>query len=129
MKRTNISSGAKWEDIVGYSRAVKIGNRVEVCGTAAPVVDGEVVGKNDMYEQSRQCLLIIEKALKEAGAELSDVVRTRMYVTDISKWEGAGKAHSEFFGSVKPATTLVEISKLIHPDMWVEIEASAIVAE
>ena len=111
--RKNISSGAPWEDIVGYSRAVKIGNIIEVSGTA-PVRDGQVSGTT-AYEQTKVCLEIIEEALKKAGATLSDVVRTRMFVTDISKWEEIGKAHGEFFSSIKPATAMLEVSQLIDP--------------
>ncbi|MCR9286724.1 MAG: RidA family protein [Bacteroidetes bacterium] len=127
MKRQNISSGAVWEDMVGYSRAVKIGNIIEVAGTTA-VRDGEVVGKDDLYTQTKCILEIIEDALKEAGATLSDVCRTRMYVTDISQWEAAGKAHGEFFGAIKPASTMVEVSGLVNPDMLIEIEATAILS-
>ena len=126
VKRINISSGAKWEDIVGYSRAVKVGNVIEVSGTAA-VDGGGVVGKGNAYEQTKFIILKIEKALKEAGSELKDVVRTRIYVTDISRWEEIGKAHGEFFKEIKPATSMVEVKALIEPDMLVEIEASAVV--
>jgi len=128
MKRINISSGAKWEDIVGYSRAVKIGNLVEVAGTVA-VEKGEIVGKGDPYLQTRCILQKIEAALQEAGASLQDVVRTRMFVTDISKWEAVGKAHGEFFKDIKPVTTLVEVSELVAPDILVEIEARAIIGQ
>lgn len=123
-----VSSGAKWEDIVGYSRAVRVGNVIEVAGTTA-MKDGEIVGKNDMYAQSRCIFEIIEKALKEAGAKMEDVVRTRMYVTDISRWEEVGKAHGEFFKTIKPASTMVEVSGLVSPDMLVEIEVTAILEE
>lgn len=123
-----VSSGAKWEDIVGYSRAVRVGNVIEVAGTTA-MKDGEIVGKNDMYAQSRCIFEIIEKALKEAGAKMEDVVRTRMYVTDISRWEEVGKAHGEFFKTIKPASTMVEVSGLVSSDMLVEIEVTAIVEE
>ncbi len=126
-KRENISSGAKWEDIVGYSRAVKIGKQIEVSGTA-PVLDGVLQGKGDMYIQTKTCLEIIQAALIRAGAKMQDVVRTRIYVTDIKRWEEAGMAHGEFFGSIKPATTMVEVSALIDPDMLVEIEATAILS-
>lgn len=125
MERQNITSGAEWEDIVGYSRAVKIGNRIEVAGTTA-VKNGEIVGKNDSYAQTICILQIIEKALKEAGASMKDVVRTRMFVTDISQWEKVGRAHGEFFKDIKPASTMVEVSGLVSPDMMVEIEAIAI---
>lgn len=128
MKRTNISSGAKWEDIVGYSRAVRIGNIIEISGTAS--VQGEkVIGIGDAYVQTKFCLQKIEKALIEAGATLNDVVRTRMFVTDISLWEEYGKAHGEFFKDIKPVTTMVEVKSLIDPDMLVEIEATAIISE
>lgn len=125
MPRKNISSGAVWEDIVGYSRAVRVGNIIEVAGTTA-IQDGEVVGKNDAYLQTVHILKIIEKALKEAGAGMENVVRTRMFVTDIAQWEAIGKAHGEFFKNIKPATTMVEVSGLINPDLLVEIEATAI---
>ena len=125
MKRQNISSGAKWEDIVGYSRAVRVGNIIEVAGTTA-VKDGEVFGVGNMYVQTKCALEIIERALKEAGAGMENVVRTRTYVTDISRWEEAGKAHGEFFRNVKPASTMVEVSGLVSPEMLVEVEATAI---
>jgi enamine deaminase RidA (YjgF/YER057c/UK114 family) len=124
--RKNISSGAKWEDIVGYSRAVRIGNVIEVAGTTA--VNGEkVIGENSAYEQTKFILSKIEKALNEAGAEIKDVVRTRMFVTDISEWEEIGKAHGEFFRHIRPVTTMVEIKALINPLLLIEIEATAIV--
>jgi len=125
-KRINISSGAPWEDIVGYCRAVRIGNVIEVAGTTA-TVDGQVVGKGDPYLQSKVAFEKIEAALKEAGASMADVVRTRMFVTDISQWEAYGKAHGEFFKTIKPAATMVEVKALIDPDMMVEIEVSAII--
>lgn len=128
MKRTNISSGAKWEDLVGYSRAVRIGNIVEVSGTA-PVDGDKVIGIGDAYVQTKVCLQIIEKALVNAGGSLKDVVKTRMFVTDISRWEEYGKAHGEFFKDIKPVTTMVEVKSLIDPDMLVEIEATAIILE
>jgi enamine deaminase RidA (YjgF/YER057c/UK114 family) len=128
MKRLNISSGAKWEDIVGYSRAVRIGNVIEISGTA-PVEGDKVIGIGDAYAQTKFCLQKIEKALIEAGASMSDVVRTRMYVTDISLWQEYGKAHGEFFKDIKPVTTMVEVKSLIDPDMLVEIEATAIISE
>jgi len=128
MKRQLISSGTKWEDIVGYSRAVRVGNVVEVAGTTA--MDGDqLIGKNDMYAQAKFIFEKIEKALHEAGASMAEVVRTRMYVTDISRWEEVGKAHGEFFRSIKPASTMVEISGLVNPDMLVEIEVTAIVSQ
>lgn len=126
MKRINISSGAKWEDIVGYSRAVRIGNIVEVSGTA-PVEGDKIIGIRDPYTQTKFCLQKIEKALIEAGASLNDVVRTRMFVTDITLWEELGKAHGEFFRDIKPVTSMVEVKALIDPDMLVEIEATAII--
>ena len=127
--RKNISSGTKWETIVGYSRAVRVGNIVEVSGTTA--VDGDtIVGKDDVYEQAKFIFQKIEKALKEAGAEMSDVTRTRMYVTDIDlQWEQVAKAHAEFFFEIKPVTTMVEVNKLINPDLLVEIEVTAVVNE
>ncbi len=125
-KRINISSGTLWEDKVGYCRAVRIGNIIEVSGTTSVDRDS-LIGTDDLYSQTKFVILKIEKALQDAGAELTDVVRTRMYVTDISKWEEAAKAHAEFFGTIKPATTLVEVSSLIDPDMLIEIEASAVI--
>ena len=126
MDRTNYSSGAKWEDIVGYSRAVKMGNIIEVSGTTA-VEDGVLIGKKDAYLQTKIILQKIEKVLQEAGASLENVVRTRMYVTDISRWEEVGRAHGEFFRHIKPASAMVEVSALIDPEMLVEIEVTAII--
>jgi len=128
-ERLNIHTGAPWEPKVGYCRAVRIGSQVAVTGTAAVGEDGEVVGVGDAYLQAKRCLQIIEKALKDAGANLTDVVRTRIYVTDISQWEAVGRAHGEWFGEIFPATTMVEVSALIDPDMLVEIEADAIVTD
>ena len=126
MNRIKISSNTKWEDIVGYSRAIRAGMIVEVAGTTA--VDGEtIIGKDEPYDQAMFIFDKIEKALLAAGATLNDVVRTRIYVTNIEHWEEIGKAHGVFFGDIKPATTLVEISRLIHPDMLLEVEASAVV--
>jgi enamine deaminase RidA (YjgF/YER057c/UK114 family) len=125
MNRQLISSGSPWESKVSYSRAVKVGNTVEVSGTTA-VINGVVQHKGNLYEQTRTALAIIEKALEEAGMDLHDVVRTRMYVTDINRWEEAGKAHGEFFVHIRPATTLVEVSRLVDPEMLIEIEATAI---
>lgn len=129
MNRINISTGAKWEDIVGYSRAVKIGNLIEVTGTVAVDGSGELVGKGDVYLQTKFIILKVESVLQQLNAKLSDVVRTRIFTTDISRWEEIGKAHGEFFGEIKPATTMLEISKLINPDYLVEIEFTAVVSE
>jgi len=127
MQRTNYSSGAKWEDIVGYSRAVKIGNVIEVTGTVSVDENSTLVGGNSAYEQTKFIIQKIEKVLQKAGASLNDVVRTRMFVTDISRWEEYGKAHGEFFKDIRPCTTMVEVSKLISPEYLIEIEATAII--
>jgi enamine deaminase RidA (YjgF/YER057c/UK114 family) len=128
MERTNYSSGAKWEDIVGYSRAVKVGNIIEVTGTVAVDDSNNVVGKNNAYEQTKFIIQKMERVLHQAGASLKDVVRTRMFVTDISRWEEYGKAHGEFFKDIKPCTSMIEISSLIDKDYLVEIEATAILS-
>jgi len=126
-KRLNISSGAKWEEIVGYSRAVRIGNVIEVAGTTAVDENGDVVGRQNPYKQTRFILAKIEKALQAAGASLGDVIRTRMFVVDISRWEEVGRAHGETFRQIKPVTSMVEVKALISPDLLVEIEVTAVV--
>lgn len=124
--RVNISSGAQWENVVGYSRAVKIGNHIEVSGTVA-LKDGELVGQGNVYLQTKRCLEIIEESLGKLEAKMENVIRTRIYVTNIEQWHDIGKAHGEFFLNIKPATSMVEVSKLISPEYLVEIEATAIV--
>lgn len=127
-KRVNYPSGSKWEDVVGYSRAVRVGNTIEVAGTTAVDENGKVYGLDDPYLQTRFILEKIENYLKKAGAGLEHVVRTRMYVTDINLWEEIGKAHGEFFKHIKPAASMVEVSKLISPELLVEIEVTAIIS-
>ncbi len=129
MSRTNYSSGAKWEDIVGYSRAVRVGNIIEVTGTVAVDDNSQLVGKGNAYEQTKFIIEKIETVLIKAGASLKDVVRTRMFVTDISRWEEYGKAHGEFFKNIKPCTSMIEVKGLIAPEYLIEIEATAILEE
>jgi enamine deaminase RidA (YjgF/YER057c/UK114 family) len=127
MARVNYSSGAKWEEIVGYSRAVRVGNIIEITGTVAVDDNSQLVGGESAYEQTRFVLEKISKVLEKAGASLSDIVRTRIFVTDISRWEEYGRAHGEFFSEIRPCTTMVEVSRLISPEYLVEIEATAII--
>ena len=127
MQRTNYSSGTKWEEIVGYSRAVKMGNTIEVTGTVAVDENNMLVGDDDAYLQTKFIIEKIEKVLQRAGAALSDVVRTRMFVTDISRWEEYGKAHGEFFKDIRPCTSMIEVKGLIAPEYLIEIEATAII--
>ena len=127
MERINYASGSKWEDIVGYSRAVKVGNVIEVTGTVASGDDGNVVGENDAYAQTKYIFQKIETVLARAGATMKDVVRVRMFVTDIARWQEYGRAHSEFFKTIKPCNTMVEVKALIEPEYLIEIEATAII--
>lgn len=127
-QRQNISSGGPWEGVVGYSRAVRVGNIVSVAGTTSANADGTIHGVGDGYAQARRCFEVIERALNEAGATMADVVRTRMFVTDISRWEEFGKAHGEFFREIRPAATMVQVSALMTPEMLVEIEVDAVLS-
>ncbi len=129
MKRQNFATGAKWENVVGYSRAVKIGNLVEVSGTVAVDEHGVLIGKDDYYAQTKFIIQKIEKVLQQAGAELKHVIRTRMFVKDISHWEAVGRAHGEFFHDIRPVTSMIEIKALISPEYLVEIEVTAMITD
>lgn len=129
MKRKRISSGTEWESKVGYSRAVQTGSQVHVSGTTATSDDGDIIGKDDAYKQTQKALQNIEDALRETDASLEDVVRTRMFVTDIDEWEAIGEAHGEVFAGIRPTTSMIEVNRLINPELLVEVEAIAIVPE
>ncbi|MFL6416182.1 MAG: RidA family protein [Bryobacteraceae bacterium] len=123
--RQNISSGGKWEGLIGYSRVVRVGTRLYVSGSTAADEHGQIMGPNDAFKQTAEAILNIERGLRQAGATLENIVRTRMFVTDISRWKEYGRAHGEFFGQIRPCATMVEVRALIHPDMLIEIEADA----
>jgi len=128
MERINYSSGAKWEEIVGYSRAVQVGDLLEITGTVAAGEDGKVVGQNNAYEQTKFIIQKIQAVVQKAGFRLEDIIRTRLFVTDIARWEEYGRAHGEFFAAIRPCTTMIEVKALIEPEYLIEIEASAIVS-